>query len=472
MSARIAIVGAGPAGLAAAYRLARLKAASVTVLERENTAGGLAGSFVLDGIHCDYGSHRLHPACEPRILDDLKEWLGSDLLARPRHGRIRLRGRWIHFPLRPLDLLLRVPPGFGAGAALDAALKPLRRPAREETFASVLLHSLGPTICRDFYFPYARKIWGLEPEQMSAEQARRRVSGNSAGKILRRMLARDAASKQRSGARFFYYPRQGYGQLWEALRRAAEAYGAQFVFGAAVRSIERGKCGAWRLAWERDGREETLEADHLWSTAPAGAFAAWMRPAADPAVLRAASELEFRSMVLVYLVIEQAQFTEFDAHYFPGEDVAIARLSEPKNYGAAKEPPGHTVLCAELPCSTSSSVWSASESELAALVTDALGRCGLPVRAPVRRIAVKRIARVYPIYRRGWRERFEILDRWIDAIDGLLTFGRQGLFAHDNAHHALAMGYAAAEAMRSDGSFDRERWVAARRVFETHVVED
>src|SRR5262245_54705249 len=93
----IVVLGAGPAGLGAAYRLAR-RGFAVTVLERAPTVGGNAGSFEIDGCRVDYGSHRLHPSCPHAVLADIRALLGADLLERPRHGRIRLRGRWVHFP--------------------------------------------------------------------------------------------------------------------------------------------------------------------------------------------------------------------------------------------------------------------------------------------------------------------------------------------------------------------------------------
>ena len=97
----IVILGAGPAGLGAALRLARRDEFSVTVLERNAMVGGNAGSFELEGLRVDFGSHRLHPSCSERVFSDIKNLLGEDVLTRPRHGRIQLRGRWVHFPLKP-----------------------------------------------------------------------------------------------------------------------------------------------------------------------------------------------------------------------------------------------------------------------------------------------------------------------------------------------------------------------------------
>src|SRR6476619_1991402 len=131
MKPRIAILGAGPAGLGAAFQLSTRSLATPIVLEQKEGVGGNAGSFLLDGVRVDYGSHRLHPSCDARILEDLTRLLGSDLLRRPRHGRIRLQGRWIHFPLKPADLATHLPLSFGGGAALDIVRKRLA-PAAEE----------------------------------------------------------------------------------------------------------------------------------------------------------------------------------------------------------------------------------------------------------------------------------------------------------------------------------------------------
>ena len=115
----IVILGAGPAGLGAAFQLKQRGLARVTVLEQHDRVGGNAGSFELAGMRVDYGSHRLHPACDPEILRDIRTLLGNDLLDRLRHGRIRLCGRWIQFPLKPSDLALGLPPSFSFGVAAD-----------------------------------------------------------------------------------------------------------------------------------------------------------------------------------------------------------------------------------------------------------------------------------------------------------------------------------------------------------------
>jgi len=470
----VVILGAGPAGLGAAFQLRRCDRAEVTVLEKNQVVGGNAGSFKIADVWADYGSHRLHPACNPTVLRDIQEMLGDDLLDRPRHGRIRLRGHWIHFPLKPLDLALKLPPSFSCGVVADLFDKvALHRTngTAAETFSSILQKGLGQTICRDFYFPFARKLWGLDPQELSATQARRRVSASSLAKMTRKVLAAVPGLKPAGSGRF-YYPRHGYGQISEAYYQTAQRAGAKFYLNANVQSVEIAQDDVLTICFKVNGELRSLRANYVWSTIPITALASCVKPSPPSECLDAVENIDYRAMILIYLVLEQDQFSEYDAHYFPEAHIPISRLSEPKNYSANLEPDNRTVLCAELPCSPEDPVWKMSDEQLGNLLCDALASAGIPVQAPVLEVAARRLRQAYPIYRQGYESSFNLLDRWLSQSDRLLTFGRQGLFAHDNTHHALYMAYCAADCLDGKGRFNRERWQGFRRVFETHVVED
>ena len=467
MRTPVVVLGAGPAGCGLALKLARRGTFDVTVVERNDAVGGNAGSFEIDGLRVDYGSHRLHPSCPPEVLSDIRGLLGAELLDRPRHGRILLSGRWVHFPLKPFDLARSLPPSFAAGVLRDKLTRTNGNGAHE-TFASVLERGLGRTICREFYFPYARKIWGVDPAELDAEQARRRVSAGSLGKMVRKVLNAVPGLKPQGSGRFFY-PRRGYGQISEAYADAAQRAGARLLLDTPVQTLHFDGNRATGVTVGNSDR--MIPARQIFSSVPLTLLPRIAAPAAPPDILAAASALQYRGMILVYLVVEADRFTEFDAHYFPGEDVRITRLSEPKNYGLAVSP-NRTVLCAELPCSPGDPEWRMTDEELGQLVRDALQRAGLPLGAPVSRVATRRLPQAYPIYTEGYRRVFDTLDRWAGQMEGLLTFGRQGLFAHDNTHHALAMAYAANRCLADDGELDRSAWAASRREFEAHVVED
>jgi protoporphyrinogen oxidase len=459
----VLVLGAGPAGLGAAYRLAE-RGHAVTVLERNDGPGGLAASFDVAGVRVDHGSHRLHPTCPPGILALLRRLLGDDLQLRRRHGRLRLADRWVAYPPRVGDLVRQLPPRFAFGLAFDACAAPWRR-ARRDTFAEVVRAGLGPTMANEFYDPYMRKIWAVAPDELSGELARRRVGARAPRDLIRKLARRNAGD----GRGTFFYPRRGYGQISECLADAAATAGADIRYASEVVALDlTGGEPAVHLA---DGTQ--MQARHLWSTLPLPLLARLAGAHATEVVRAAAERLEFRGLTLAYLVLDRPRYTEYDAHYFPGLDVPFSRVSEPKNYrdGTRSDPPDRTVLCAELPCSVGDGIWSATAEDLGALVAQSLEREGLPAVRPAD-VVVRRVSHAYPVYKVGYEVDFATLDAWAAALAGVVTFGRQGLFAHDNTHHALAMGWAAADALRDDRSFDGERWGVAREQFRSHVVED
>ncbi|MGH4022438.1 MAG: protoporphyrinogen/coproporphyrinogen oxidase [Pseudonocardiaceae bacterium] len=460
-SADLVVLGAGPAGLAAAWRAAR-SGLSTIVLERAGAVGGMAASFTVAGVRVDHGSHRLHPSTAPHVLADLATLLGDDLQLRRRNGRLRIAGSWVSFPLRPAELARALPPAMIARLVGEAVTAPLRR-GEPVSYADALRRGLGPTLYEALYAPYARKLWGLPGDAIDAEQARVRVTADTPWKIAARMLRRNSGQ-----GRVFHYPRRGFGQIADALADAADLAGTEIRLGVTVDRIDAGDGGVT----VHTGDGTTISAGQLFTTAPLPALARLVRPAPPPDAVASAATLRFRSMVLVYLVHSGARpWTAFDAHYLPGPGTPVTRISEPANYrDSAADPASTTVLCAEIPCAMGDAWWTASDAELADAVCATLRELGLP---PLRLsgVEVRRLRHVYPVYEIGYAEHLRRLDEWAAALPRVTTFGRLGLFAHDNTHHALAMAYDAVDALRG-GSVDPARWAAARRRFADHVVED
>jgi protoporphyrinogen oxidase len=453
----LVVVGAGPAGLTAAWRAA-LAGHDVRVIDAAPAIGGMAASVDVAGQRVVLGSHRLHPATPPHLLAALSDLLGDDLQTRPRHGRLHLRNRWIGFPLRPGELLRRLPPGFAAAALRDALAKPLRQ-ARADTFGEVVRAGLGPAMLREFYGPYATKLWGLDPGELAGDLARRRIAASSPASMLRKVI-RGA----RPGARTFLYPRLGYGQIVEALANAAVAAGCEITVATPVE----------RVAWHDDrvvvsGPDLSVDAARLVWTAPLGNLAG---AAGAPApVLDASRRLRHRAMVLVYLVAEQGRYTEYDAHYVPDASVSLTRLSEPKNYRDGPDPPDRTVLCAEVPCAVGDARWTESPVDAGARVVDALVRLGLPAPQVVD-VEIRRLPAVYPVLTPAAAVDLAAVDAWANERPRTTVLGRQGLFVADNLHHVMDMGWSAAAALGADGSIEADRWARERARFASFVVED
>ena len=467
---RIAILGGGPAGCGAAYKLRLSGKADVVLYERNSWFGGNAGSFDKNGFRLDFGSHRLHPVTDADVLKDVKDLLGPDLLDRPRHGRMCIQEQWVHFPPKPVDLLLNLDKSFAFGAFGDMITKPFRNNGRGgENFGSVMRANLGGTICDQFYFPLAEKIWGLKVSEMSAEQARRRVANSSFWKLICKVLNQIPGLRRGMTGRF-YYPRRGFGQITEAYATAAQEKGAIMSLATSVTALEKLDAG-WRVVTKKDGQRSEEVFDQVWSTIPLTILARLMAAAPPTEILTAIEEISYRAMILVYLEIERDQFTEYDAHYLPQADVVATRLSEPKNYAALTEPQGRTVICAEVPCEKGDEIWSSDDQALGARVAKDLRRIGLPVPEKLLSVWTARLPQAYPVYRQGFEFPWGKIDAWAEGLSDFLTYGRQGLFAHDNTHHALRMAYSAVDCL-NEGEFDHLAWARYREEFSKHVVED
>lgn len=467
-SVDLVVLGAGPAGLTAAWRAAR-RGLQVVVLDRAGQVGGMATSFEVAGVRVDYGSHRLHPATDAAVLADLRNLLGSDLQTRTRNGRLRIADRWVRFPLRAGELATRLPRALVLGAARDAALAPLRR-ERGSSYASVLRRSLGPTLYDAMYGPYAHKLWGVDGDQIDAEQARRRVSADTPWKLAVR-IARGGRARAGSGqGAVFHYPRLGFGQLADAVAASARASGATIITGAEVTDVQV-RPGDVRVTWDGGA----VRARQMFSTLPVTTLGRITRPAPSAQVVQDATGLQFRAMALVYLVHESGRWTEYDAHYLPGRQTPITRVSEPANYRvSADDPPGRSVLCVEIPCAAGDGVWTSDDDALGALARAGLAAVGLPpVRQPRQgAVVVRRLPHVYPVYATGYAERLAGLQAWADRLPNVVSFGRLGLFVHDNTHHAMRMAYDAVDCLGDDGRWDAAAWARARHRFAGHVVED
>lgn len=555
----VIVLGGGPAGVATALEAAE-RGRSVVLLERESNTGGMAGSFEVDGMQVDFGSHRLHPVTPPAVMQRLSGLLGEDLQVRRRHGRLRLGDRWVEFPLRPADMACSMPPAWLARVARDAALSPLRRrrtrtqpgdetslglagdaagPSVSDSYAATLRASLGPTVYDSLYAPYALKLWGLPGEAIDAEQARVRVSADTVPKVAARVLrsavrnairqrprlttARStdelaAESASESDARpapqgaTFNYPRRGFGQITEGLDAAARAAGVQIMTGVTVASVTphcetAPSSPPGSMVQVKSAQGQVWQAPRVFSTLPIPLLARLSDPSPPPQVIDDAKALRFRAMVLLYVThrfdeghtadrptdvqthqegqggdgpqhgrntqTEAAvRWSSYDAHYLPGEGSPITRLSEPANYrDNPDDPQDRSVICAEIPCTVSDEVWTASNETLLTILRRAVADFDLPA-LNISGVEVRRLPSVYPIYAHGFADRLARLEHWADGIPGVTTLGRSGLFAHDNTHHAFVMARVAAEALRPDGSFDDAQWRQARESFRDHVVED
>lgn len=469
----VAVLGAGPAGLWVAKTLLELHPElNVTVIEEENSPGGITGSFIYRDLVFDYGSHRLHPAASEKVLNQIHNLLGDRLLKRPRNGRIFLEGRFVKFPLKPVDLMFHLPLSFSLGVLCDSVSGLFRRKAEEgSAFSEVLLSGLGNTISRKFYFPYAEKLWGLPPEHLDGIQARRRVISNSISRMLRKVL--NSRRNKKSDDQTFFYPADGFGAICETLTRKVEELGGKVLLNTEVTNVDiRGSRNkTYTIRSDRDGNSRSIRSDFVFSTLPITKLIGLLNPGPQQEVMNAADALSYRSMVFCYFELNTPQYSTYDAHYFPGLDVCFSRMSEPGNYSGSGTPADRTGLCFEIPCWIDDPIWNMNDGEVSTRVLRDLRKTGLPEPSAISSFTKRKVF-IYPSYALDFRSNFDTLDDYLTKLDNFVSLGRQGLFAHDNTHHTIEMGLSAAECFNPVSGWNSDKWTRYRMDFEKHAVVD
>lgn len=463
----LVVVGAGPAGLAAAVRAAR-RGMKVTLLERADHVGGLAASFEVAGIRVDQGSQRLDSAMPAALLTELRNLLGDDLQRRTRTSRIRVGQEWLSLPLRADEVARRLPKPFLAKVARDSALAPFR-PAQGDSYAAALRAHVGPALYNAVYGPLAEKSWGIPGDRISLDQFRHPAGRLGNLKLAARAVRRignpsGRQSGSAGGVGAYYYPRRGFGQLMETMLKAALDAGVDVRCTAEVDRVQVYE--DYVDVATQDG--DVVQGGLVLSTLPLPVLARITRPAPSLTSVEHSARLRYRAMLLVYVVHEGGRWTRYDSHDIPDARTPVSRISEPMNYrDNPDDPTDRSVLCAEIPCSMTDDVWGLDDEALGDLVDETLGLTGLP---EVNRVHVesRRLGQVYPIYRMGYEDDLVEVDKWSRSIRRVVALGRQGLFVLDNIHQALLMANEAVDAIRDDGRFDRYAWAVSRDKFRLH----
>ncbi len=447
----IAILGAGPAGLTAAYELTR-QGRECIVFEKGDQPGGLSRTVNYRGYLFDIGGHRFYTAV-PAIEQIWRETLGDDLLTRPRLSRIHYRQRFFQYPLEPWDVFARLGPVevFRCGASYLAAR--FRRRGEERNFDEWVSNRFGKRLFEIFFRTYTEKVWGIPCTEIGAEWAAQRIRGLSFGALVKQAVY---AGRQpvRSLIREFLYPRRGPGMMWERMRARVEEAGGRVLTGHAVESIEM-----------QDGRVSAIHAGGrrfavvgAISTLPLGDLLPMVTPAPPAPALRAASSLRYRDFLTVALMVRGRDLFPDNWIYIHEPGVKVGRIQNYTNWSPEMSPdPDMSCLGMEYFCFEGDGLWNSSDEDLIALARREITRLGLIDPRKVEDSAVLRVPKAYPMYDRHYQEHRRALGEWFRSIPNFEAAGRNGLHRYDNQDHAMLSGILAARNLLG-GSFDLFGW--------------
>ncbi len=440
----VVIIGAGPAGLAAADLLAR-EGARVTVLEKEQQVGGLCRTLRRDGYYMDLGGHRFFSKSD-EVNQLWTDVLGPDFIEVSRLSRIFYRNRFLHYPLR-IGEVLGLFGMFGSVAVAGSYAKRRLWPLHPETsFRDWVVNRFGDRLYETFFRSYTEKVWGIPCTELGRDWAAQRIRGLSLLAALKDAARWGEGESPKTLIRTFRYPRLGPGQMYEAMARRAERSGATVLVdreAVAIRSADgRTTCVAARSP---DGTVTEVEGTHFLSSAPLPeAVRAWS-PTPPTDVKDAGSRLRFRSLITVHLVIEGSGLFPDNWVYVHAPEVTAGRVQNYGNWSAAMVPDdSSTSLGVEYFCSEGDRLWRMADDELAALASEEIDRMGLVEGPAIRLSTVTRAPHAYPVYAGSYQSDVGSVRAFLGGFGNFQPIGRSGLFRYNNMDHSILTGLRAA----------------------------
>jgi protoporphyrinogen oxidase len=441
------VIGAGPAGLTAAYYLVRRNKA-VTILEQDRQVGGLARTVEYKGFRFDIGGHRFFTKVGP-VRDLWHAMLGRDMLKRPRLSRIFYRGSFFDYPLKPLNALR----GLGIFEAIRVVLsyvwirlRPIRPEVSLEDWVS---NRFGRRLYGIFFKTYTEKVWGIPCDRIGAQWAAQRIKGLSLVTAVINMLfkPRGAGDGQiKTLIDEFEYPRLGPGMMWEAFQADIQGRGGQLYLGAKVRRLRHENGRMTDVEFERGGVRTVVPADLVLSTMPLRELVESLSPAAPAEIREAAASLKYRDFLTVALILDTPTAFPDNWIYVHDERVKLGRIQNFKNWSPEMVPdPSKTCLGLEYFCFEGDGLWTMTDAELIALGARELDAIGLLKGARVLDGAVVRMPKAYPVYDEGYVPALDGVRKYLDGFANFQAAGRNGMHKYNNQDHSMVTAILAAQ---------------------------
>lgn len=447
MQTHIAIIGAGPAGLTAAYVLAK-NHVPVTVLEADpHYVGGIARTVVYKDYCFDIGGHRFFSKAQ-EVEALWAEILPNDMLDRPRSSRIFYRQRFFSYPLKAFESLRKL--GFIESTLcvlsyLKARLLPVKNPV---SFADWVTNHFGERLFNIFFKTYTEKVWGMRCEDISADWAAQRIKGLSLFSAIMTALLPKKKSKGRDKKIIktlidtFRYPRKGPGMLWEACATKIHAHGGQVKLGATVRRCEyHADKQQWQLVYsDVHGQEHTIFASHVISSAPLRELVTdYLNPVLAPAVISAANALHYRDFLIVVLILKDKDLFPDNWIYVHDAKVDVARIQNFKSWSPEMVP--EAGMCSygmEYFCFKDDKTWALNDAALIEKATREIVQLGLAQAEDILDGCVVRQPKAYPVYDNAYQAHVEIIRKELESkFPTLYLVGRNGMHKYNNQDHAM-----------------------------------
>ena len=435
---RVAVIGAGPAGITAAYKL-QLGGVEVTLYEASSSVGGMAKSFELWGQTVDLGPHRFFSS-DPRVNEFWLESLDYQYVMVNRLTRIFYKNRFFSYPIQAKNALL----GLGIIEAFRCvasyAVVKFKPGNDESKFDTWVINRFGKRLFQIFFKSYTEKLWGIKCSLLDADFAAQRIKKLSLFEAIKSALFGNQGNKHRTLVDEFAYPKLGAGDVYTRLANKFIAAGGILKVNTKVTEVTLSE-NQVKISIAENASQVF---DHVVSTMPLTQLV--QKIGAPSKVLEKTKELKFRNTILVYLKVEGRNPFPDQWIYVHAENLQTGRITNFRNWSQEiNKNQSSNIICLEYWCNDEDEIWKWDSEKLIELATKELYATNLVDKNSISEGFVQRVPKCYPVYSSGYREILEPIQNYLKGIKSITPIGRYGSFKYNNQDHSILMGLLACE---------------------------
>lgn len=437
---KVAVIGAGPAGLTAAYELTK-RGHHVEVFEASSEVGGLSKTIDLWNQKIDLGPHRFF-SNDTKVNNVWLEVVGKDYRMVDRLTRIYYKKKFYYYPLKPFDALKKL----GLGTAFLCVMSYMKErifPVKKDgSFETWVIGRFGYKLYSIFFKTYSEKLWGISCQELDEDFAAQRIKKLSLFKAVWNAMFSGGKTKHKTLVDQFAYPLEGTGMVYERMKDYVNNNGGKVHLNSPIQKVN---CKDKKVNSLVLKSGETQEFDHIISSMPITHLVRNMDEVPE-SVITANSQLKFRNTILVYLKIEGLDVFPDNWLYVHANDLQMGRITNFCNWvPEINNGEKSTIVVAEYWAYNDDELWNLSDSELIELGKKELRLTGLINELEISDGSVVKIPKCYPVYAKGYKEPLKAVEDYLTNIEGLSVIGRYGAFKYNNQDHSILMGILAAE---------------------------
>ncbi|MDC3065296.1 FAD-dependent oxidoreductase [Acidimicrobiaceae bacterium] len=449
----LVIIGAGPAGLTAAYELSDTEK-KVIVLEKKPQVGGLAETKVFGSYRYDIGPHRFFTK-NKEVYQLFLEMLGNDAVAVNRKTRILFKNSYFDYPLTPLNALF----GLGLGESIVigfsyifARVKSYLKISKINNFEDWVVDRFGKKLFNNFFKNYTEKVWGIDCKDIGSDWAAQRIKGLSLSTAIKFALFPNSKKRPKTLVDKFYYPRLGAGMLWEKFEEHITNKGIDVTKNKKVTAVKRSGDNFMITYEDSERNKTTIESKNVFFSNPLLEFIEIYDSEVPQTVIDSAKALNYRNHISVHITIDKKLFDD-NWIYIHSPNLDMARIADFTNFSDDMSEAGTYPLTLEYFCFEDDDIWNKQNKDIIDFALNEL-RNIFDDEFNVIHSEVSRNANAYPVIKTGYQEHIDVIKDWLSGLPNITAIGRSGMFKYNNQDHAMATGLYAARTLMGQGDYD------------------